>query len=1595
MKSTLVLSAALLLMTVGVYGAGGDMGAGTNPNTNGSADYPWLIEDLPDFHVFTGNSDYWDDHTRLDCDLDLSAAGTYTQAPIAGDPDTVYDYNGTEFSGTFDGNSHVIRNLTVEGEAYCGLFGKLASGSEIKNLGMENVSISGTGYYVGGLIGWNSGIITSSYSTGEVTGSSSHIGGLVGHHSSGSITGSYSTGSVAGRGSVGGLLGYNALGSINNSYSTGTVSGSGDNVGGLVGNNFSGNITSSYSTGMVTGDDSVGGLIGYNRSGDITNTYSTGGVTGNSFVGGLVGQNTFGDITSSYSTGVVAGNSSIGGLAGSNHSGAITSCYFYIYSGPDNDMGLALDDDQLQDRSSFIGFDFAGDPSDGTEDYWIIEPGYMPRLTWQEEPGFDNPLDTITTTLSGTGYANDPFIIADYADLMEFRNNSALRIGHYSLTNNIDLFGAVYSEAFIAESFNGSFAGNGYVISNLTIDGGGYLGFFSRLYGSVDNLALENISIIGSGDYVGGLAGMSSSSISNCYLTGTVSGGSYVGGLLGDNSGIITSSYSTGEVYGSGDYVGGLVGNNANSISNCYSTGMVSGSSYVGGLVGSNAGDIINNSGSITSCYSTGIVTASVGYAGGLVGGNSGNITSCYSTGAVTGSNYVGGLIGRNTGSITSSYSTGMVTGDDYVGGLTDCDIFGSITNCYFYIYSSPGSSSCGVALDDIQLQETGSFVGFDFVGDPSDGTDDCWIIEPGYMPRLVWQDSPGFEAPYILDTITTTLSGTGYSDDPFIIASYADLIEFRSNLALRIGHYSLTNNIDLAGVTYIDAFIPENFYGSFDGNGYAISNLTIDGGSYLGFFSILYGSVGNLALEDVYIVSSGDYVGGLVGYIDSGSITNCYSAGMVTGSGDFVGGLVGSSPSGDITSCYSIVAVTGSGDYVGGLVGGIVGNDNGGIIFPIFLGSAINSDSITSSYSTGTVTIIPIGGVTNSGSITNCYSTGAVSGGSSVGGLVGSNSSVDITSCYSTSAVTGSGDYVGGLVGGMVGNDSGAVVPIDSVNNSSGDISNCYSTGTVSGSSFVGGLVGSNPSGDITSCYSTAAVTGSGDYVGGLVGRNYGSSGFPLLGGASYSGSITNCYFTGTIAGNAFVGGLAGYNSGSITSCYSNAAITGSGNYVGGLVGWNVSSDGLLLPGDANNSDNITNCYSTGTVSGNAFVGGLAGYSSGSITGCYSSVAVTGSGDYVGGLVGRNYSSISNCYSTGAVSGNSSVGGLVGYSSDSITGSYSNGAVTGSGDYVGGLVGKNYGSSPLLIFADDPGIITNCYSTGTVAGNAFVGGLAGHNTGNITSCYSTAAITGSGDYVGGLVGMNVISSTYPGYIINPGSITNCFWDVQTSEMTDGVGNEDPDPEGATGKTTAEMQKQSTFPDWDFDDVWYILPDDYPRLWLAEPLVSVATPWSLVSKNRVGRSMYEYECEIDVINVSSADLYDVSLALVDGSGQLIINDPNVNFGDILSGQTAASTDTFTITIDRNNPVELDSLYWRVSFAASSTAPLVKQSFMMPATFEIIDFDFNGDGTVDIGDLRFLASKWLQSGSCDVTGPEGQPDGIVNLLDFAAIVNELD
>ena len=199
--------------------------------------------------------------------------------------------------------------------------------------------------------------------------------------------------------------------------------------------------------------------------------------------------------------------------------------------------------------------------------------------------------------------------------------------------------------------YTGTFDGGGHTITGLTINQSGtdHVGLFGCIggRGTVKNLTLENVNIIGH-DNVGGVVGSTdydSSTVTDCTVSGTVSGNSNVGGVVGYHyASTVSGCTASGDVTGMGNNVGGVVGYNNSSVSACYhASGSVSGANFVGGVVG-----FTNHR--VTACYNaSGDVMGTGDRVGGVAGYNDmgATITACYW------SNYDGNGIGANYGTGT------------------------------------------------------------------------------------------------------------------------------------------------------------------------------------------------------------------------------------------------------------------------------------------------------------------------------------------------------------------------------------------------------------------------------------------------------------------------------------------------------------------------------------------------------------------------------------------------------------------------------------------------------------------------------------------------------------------------------------------------------------------------------------------------------------------------------------------------------------------------------------------------------------------------------------------------------------------------------
>ena len=230
----------------------------------GTPESPYQIATVADFQKLSTTPTDWSFSFILTANISLTDL-PFAQAPIAPDTGTTTGFQGTAFTGAFDGNGYTVSHLTIATSTkdYIGLFGRVGAGGRIHNLAIENVAITGDDY-VGGLAGWNdSGAMTFCHMTGSV-GGDSYVGGLTGNNSgSGSLANCYAAGSVNGINGVGGLVGWNSYGSLTDCYATGSVGGT-NGIGGLTGWNSHGPITACYAVGSVSGTNGVGGLAGQN-----------------------------------------------------------------------------------------------------------------------------------------------------------------------------------------------------------------------------------------------------------------------------------------------------------------------------------------------------------------------------------------------------------------------------------------------------------------------------------------------------------------------------------------------------------------------------------------------------------------------------------------------------------------------------------------------------------------------------------------------------------------------------------------------------------------------------------------------------------------------------------------------------------------------------------------------------------------------------------------------------------------------------------------------------------------------------------------------------------------------------------------------------------------------------------------------------------------------------------------------------------------------------------------------------------------------------------------------------------------------------------
>jgi len=337
----------------------------------------------------------------------------------------------------------------------------------------------------------------------------------------------------------------------------------------------------------------------------------------------------------------------------------------------------------------------------------------------------------------------------------------------------------------------------------------------------------------------------------------------------------------------------------------------------------------------------------------------------------------------------------------------------------------------------------------------------------------------------------------------------------------------------------------PNVYTGTFDGRNYTISGLYFNQeNSYdIGLFGRNNGKIANAGILDSYFYGTSK-VGGVCGNNYTGTITNCYNTGSVSGLGT-LGGVSGYNYTGSITNCYNAGSVSGNGN-----VGGVTG-------------------------------------INYTGSITDCYNIGSVSGSDdNVGGVNGYNDGGTITNSYNAGSVSGTERYVGGVNGC-----------------NEGTTTNCYNAGSVSGTGYVGGVSGENYGGTITNCYYDSTI-----YTGNAIGKNSSGTATKVEGKTtdefktgeiayllSQGCTIDEVTYDGTIWGQTI--GKDTYPTFGGSKVYKNATYKGCEGKPGDAVSYEYSNTEKNTYGDHPDADNDGRCDDCGQ-----YIDGigakLAGYS-------------------------------------------------------------------------------------------------------------------------------------------------------------------------------------------------------------------------------------------------------------------------------------------------------------------------------------------------------------------------------------------------------------
>ena len=768
--------------------------------------------------------------------------------------------------------------------------------------------------------------LTNSYFKSTVTGGQSEFGSIVGD-AIGTFTNIYSNAIIVGSGiQNGGILGYvTGNSTIDNAW-------------------FDGSITNSRTT-----DLRIGGIVGHvakEVTADFTNCLNTGAIsgpnaTGNDVcIGGIVGWvGTSATMTNCLGLGPVSalnGGNNIGSIAGHDAGEVITVTNVFGTTESHKWKGVtAASRDSLSTirgvaaETKLAGFDFV--------DTWAVVENNTPVL----KSFYDVVVDT-----SWYDEEENTFVLDDMGDLYGFTllsketnfEGKTINLGKDIVVNKgtASTWGTtapIYMWLPI-EEFAGTFDGQNHTISGI---------FFN---GSLQNAGLFRKTLA--------TAEIKNFTLDNSYIKNTAKN---TGGVVGSAMGTIHNVHCMANVVSTSQYVGGVVGAVGGSgftMTQC---------SFGGSVEGSYAGDI---------------------EMGGLIGYiNSSNTTvrDCLNTGTVTGNNGSSDEIGGLIGCLGSSSASGTkVENLLNLGSVSSLKTSTSEVNPTFGYYSTSVKGVSNVYATDA-IAETTPGTKVELANIKGDAARQTLI---GFDFNGIWKTRANGTP--VLRTEEVTI-------DEYIVKGAADLVAI-SKLSLTDNFegkvIKLAEDIDMDGISWTpicaDASA-KRFAGTFDGQGYTISNLNVSNtAGYAGLFASTNSKsvIKNLIIDSATINSTDKFVGvvagqglgtfsnirvtnsevaakgrmaGLVGLAEGSiTMTNCSFDGTVTCSGNekenrYVGGLIGYASAGNLrmSNCLNLGDVYDSAECesdkpgVGGIIGCISAS-----VKTIEIHSCVNAGTVT-----------------------------------------------------------------------------------------------------------------------------------------------------------------------------------------------------------------------------------------------------------------------------------------------------------------------------------------------------------------------------------------------------------------------------------------------------------------------------------------------------------------------------------------------------------------------------------------------------------------------------------------------------------------------